>query len=138
MKDIYQIFDEKFETLQKLAEEKNFFGSETVVTDIIKVASMFGYKDGVFIAEVLEAIYGQTAYLFQDYELAEKDQKEVIETAKKCLAIIAKSYRKTDKNEIFDALKEFRNEITELQIRCYNTLTPKPDVERIPIRRRRY
>lgn len=125
MKDLFEIFDEKIEVMQKLTADLNFRACTSVSTDLITTANMFDYKDGVFIGEVFEAIFEQIWRLTRDYILTEDDQNMLKTKFSKYLAIIANSYKKTDKNELYGALSNLRCEVTKLQFSCEQTMKRK-------------
>lgn len=131
MKNLPEIFDEKLALMQKLSSELNFRACLSNTTDLILVSIMFDYKDGVFIGEVLESIFEQTWRLSRDFILTDDDQNMVKEKYNEYLEQIAKTYKNTDKNELYNALLNLRFEITKLQFKCLQTYRRKERQEKI-------
>lgn len=125
MRDLLEIFDEKFILMQKLSTELNFRACLANTSDLIQASIMFDYKDGVFIGEVLEAIFEQSWRLLRDFVLTDDDQKILKAKFGEYLSLIAKSYKEGDKNELFKALSNLRFEITQMQFRCLKSYKRK-------------
>jgi hypothetical protein len=86
---------------------------------------MFEYKEGVFVGEVLEAMFEEIWHLVRDYVLPDEDQISLKENFDKYLGLIANSYKKSDKNELYNALTGLRYEATKLQFKCAQTMKRK-------------
>jgi hypothetical protein len=129
MKELFQVFDEKFVLMQKMASELNFRACLASTSEMIQVSITFEYKDGVFIGEVLEAIYEQTWRLLRDFILPEEDQNMLKAQYDKYLSIIASSYKEKDKNTLYDALLNLRFEITKAQFKCVQNYKRKEKQE---------
>jgi len=125
MRDLFQIFDERLALMRTLGTELNFRACSTNSNDLILASTMFEYKDGVFVGEVLEAIYEQIWRLVRDYILSDEDQISLKANFDKYLDLIANSYKKPDKNELYSALTGLRYEATKLQFKCAQTMKRK-------------
>src|SRR3990170_8199374 len=99
MKDIFQIFDENFVVMQKLANEQNFQACLPLSNNLITTSLMVDYKDGVFIGEVFEAIYSEVDNLFRRFEIVEEEQNRLKSNFNEYIPAIASLYKKSDKNE---------------------------------------
>jgi hypothetical protein len=75
MKEIQELFYEKILLIRKLSMDFNFKACSNISTDLITVSTMFEYQDGVFIGEVLEAVFDQLLDLDRRFDLEESDQK---------------------------------------------------------------
>ena len=137
MKDLFKIFDEHIETINKLVEEPNFLGCETIATDLITISVMSDFGDGILIGEVLEAVFSQISPLFVRFEISEKEQNAIKNKVKEQITLIGKSYNKEDKRNLYEALKNLRSLVTEFQFKCWKTIKRKKEAEGIlGIRRR--
>ncbi len=125
-----QIFDEKFEIMQKLTDETNFSGLSGIATDLITTSIMFKYRDGVFIGEVFEAVFDQIDDLCHDFKVEENERNKVKKSIKECIKAISESFRKTDKNDLYEALLTLRFVVTELQYTCFTTMKRKRRLSR--------
>lgn len=121
MRDIQQLFYEKILIIKKLSIDFNFKGCSNISTDLIAASNLFEYQDGVFIGEVFEAIFDQLLDLDRRFDLEESEQKILKENFQRNLSIIAESFRKDDKNELYQALSNLRYETTKMQYKCYQT-----------------
>ena len=130
MRDLNDIFMEKLTLMQKLSSELNFHACSRISTDLISVSSMLDYKDGVFVGEVLEAMFDQLRRLLVDFELDEKDQNILKENFVKNLELVSQTFTKSDKNQIYTALSNLRFEATQLQYKCFHTLKRKENRHR--------
>ena len=121
MRDIQQLFYEKIILIQKLSMDFNFRACSGSSTDLITAAVLFEYQDGVFIGEVFEGVFDQLHDLVSRYDLDESDQKILKENFDRNLSMIAELFRKSDKNELYQALSNLRYETTKMQYKCYQT-----------------
>ncbi len=131
MKDITQIFDEKFALMQKLSSDLNFQACLANTSDLILASILFDYTDGVFIGEVLEGTFEQTWRLFRQYILTESDQNILKAKYNEYLALTAKTYKDDDKNALYNALSNLRFEITKMQFKCIQTYKRKEKQEQL-------
>ncbi len=127
MKDLFQIFDESIETMQKLIAEDNYAGSSSISTDLITISVMSDFQDGILIGEVLEGIFDQIGQLFFTYRLSVEVQKAVREQICEQLALVGKSYKNGDKEKLYEALRNIRTEATQFQFKCFKTIKPRPE-----------
>lgn len=121
MKDLPELFYEKIRLLQKLSVDFNLEACTTSSTDLITTSILFEYQDGVFIGEVIESIFGQLDNLMNQFELEDEDKETLKESFDKNLGMIAESFKKKDKNELYQALSNLRYDATKMQYKCYQT-----------------
>mgnify|MGYP001047647707 CR=1 FL=1 len=121
MKDIQQLFYEKIASITKLSEDFNFQACKISSNNLITSAIMFEYQDGVFIAEVFESVFEQLNGLMNLFELDDEDKEKLKKSFDKNLSIVAESYRKSDKNELYQALSNLRYDVTKIQYKCIQT-----------------
>jgi len=127
MKQLSEIFAELFDAIIDAVDENNFFACANVSLDFIAVAEMANFKDGVFIGEVFEGLFNQMKILSKDFDLDDEELMQFRELAKQRVQIIANSYQKSDKNEVYEALKEIRNDVTVLQMKTFRFHESKSD-----------
>jgi hypothetical protein len=125
MKDIFDVFDEKFELMQRLVNAGNYDGCLSISTNLITISVMSDYADGVFVGEILESSFGQILPEFRAFEVGEDERKAMGEKIGHQIGLIAKSYRKEDKRELYEALKNLRTAVTEFQFKCRSMMKPK-------------
>lgn len=125
LKDIYQIFDKQFENILAMIDQYRFQNCANISVDLIRISTLSDYKDGILISEVLESVFGQIHPLFQEYEIS-KDEKDSI-IVKLCdqISLLSKSYRKDNKEQTYEILKELRSMTTFLQFKCWNIFKRK-------------
>jgi hypothetical protein len=121
MRDIQQLFCDKISLIQELSLDFNFRACSATSSDLITVAVMFEYTDGVFVGEVFEAVFEQLLDLKRHFELEDKDINNLKDNMKKDIGKVLESLGKSDKNELYQALSDLRFEATKLQYKCYQT-----------------
>lgn len=121
MKDLQEIFYEKILLLQKLSTDFNLKACSTTSTDLITSSILFEYTDGAFIGEVFEGVFEQLNDLMKSFSLDDKDKEILKKSFEKNLGIIAESFKKKDKNELYQALANLRYDATKMQYKCYQT-----------------
>ena len=138
MKDLFQIFDESFETIQKLIEDDNYAGSSSISTDLITVSVMSDFQDGILIGEVLEGVFDQIDQLFYTYALKAEVQNAIRKQTYEQVALIGKSYKNGEKEKLYEALRNIRAIATQFQFKCFKTIKPRPEFgpQRLRVSRR--
>ena len=129
MKNLFQIFEENLEIMQKLIGENNYDGCSSVSTDLITVSVMSDFPDGVLIGEVFEGVFDQVAPLFQAFDLNDEVQSMLKKQIGDQVALVGKSIKDENKATLYDALRNIRNIATQLQFKCYKTMKQKPESE---------
>jgi hypothetical protein len=119
MKQLSEIFTELFTAIHEAVDENNFFACANISLDFIAVAELASFKDGVFIGEVFEGVFSQLKALYNEYVLGDEEFGEFKELTKQRIQIIANSYQKSDKNEVYEALRDIRNDVTVLQMKTF-------------------
>lgn len=125
MKNIFQVFDENFKLIAKTLTQSNYQGCSNIATNLIAVSVLENYSDGVLIGEVFEGIFEQIGPLWERFELGKEEQEIAKEKLRRCIASIAKSYRKENKNDVYVALRDMRTVATNLQFRTVTTVKSK-------------
>lgn len=121
MKNLQELFYEKITNMQKFSAEFNFKACTTISTNLITSAILFEYKDGVFIGEVFEGVFGQLAGLIEQFELDNEDREFLKKSFEKNLGLIAESFTKSDKSKLYCALSDLRYDATKMQYKCIET-----------------
>ena len=129
MKDIFQIFDENFKAISKVLGQGNYQGCSNILTSLTTVAVLANYGDGILIGELFEGALQQVGPVFQRFEFSKEEQDTIKEKLVRTVGAVAKSYQKEDKNELYNALKDFRSVETELQFRAVSLIKSKPEME---------
>jgi len=129
LKNLFQIFEENLEIMQKLIGENNYDGCSSVSTDLITVSVMSDFPDGVLIGEVFEGVFDQVAPLFQAFDLNDEVQSMLKKQIGDQVALVGKSIKDENKATLYDALRNIRNIATQLQFKCYKTMKQKPESE---------
>jgi len=88
---------------------------------MITTAIMLDYQDGVFVAEVLEAIFNQLNTLSRQFDFEDKEHDILVRSLSDNLTVIAKTFGNDDKNKLYQALSNIRFVATKLQYACYQT-----------------
>ena len=130
MKDILEIFDQHFERINMLLEERNFLGCKRIATDLITISVMSDFGDGIFVGEVFEGVFDQISPLFKHFEVSEEEKNDMKNHVKEQVALIAKSFSKKDKRDLYETLKNLRSLVTKFQFKCWHMIKPKPAAER--------
>ncbi|MCW4006453.1 MAG: hypothetical protein NWF04_07680 [Candidatus Bathyarchaeota archaeon] len=125
MREIQQLFYEKILFLKEHSTGFNFLTCARVSTDLITTAAMFNYQDGVFIAEVFEGVFFQLQKMTDIFDIEENDQKKLKDTFESNLTTVAESFKKSDRNELYQALSNLRYETTKQQYKCAHTQNMK-------------
>lgn len=125
MKNNFEIFDEHFQTLTAMVEQKQFSNCASMCSDLANYSAMSNYQDGVLISEILEGIFEQIRYEFKRMNIPNMEQQDFIAELKDSIMSIGATYKDDDKNSTYDALKKARNLATQFQIKCWNTFRTK-------------
>jgi len=126
MKDLFQVFDENFDMIQRLLDQQNLAGCSSISTDLITISRMSNFEDGVFIGEVFESVFDQVSPLFDQYEIKAEDRDSMMQSFKEQVALTQKLYKDQDKTELYNSLKKLRNVATEFQFKCWRTMKLGP------------
>ncbi|MCL2641995.1 MAG: hypothetical protein FWD52_00545 [Candidatus Bathyarchaeota archaeon] len=127
MKQLSEIFADLFTAIRAAVEENNFFACTNISSELILVSELAGFKDGVFIGEVFESSFSQMRSLFNEYVFGSQELELFTESTKQYIQIIADNYENPDKTQVYEALKNIRNDITVLQIKTFRLYESKPD-----------
>lgn len=119
MKQLSEVFTELFTAIYDAVEENNFFACTNVSLDLIAFSELAGFKDGVFIGEVFEGLFSQLNALVKEYDLCDDELGQFKELTKQRVQIIADNYQKSDKNGVYEALRDIRNDVTVLQMKTF-------------------
>lgn len=122
MKNIYEIFDNGLQHIVKL-DKIGFMNCFRTATDLTRVATYCEFKEGVFISEVLEGVFGQIGPLFEQYKIPDDDGKQL--KIKICQNIdqLLNTYKNNDMAQLCENLVNLRFEATDFQLKCYTHWT---------------
>jgi len=129
MKDIYQIFDENFKSLIEMTERMELLNCRNTSLDLIRVASLADFKDGVFIIESLESIYTQVGPLLDQYDVPESDRKQIKDQLYQSIVLLSQNYKGNDKAKLYEILRDLRSFATNFQFKCWNYWNTKKGKE---------
>lgn len=115
MKEVFQIFDEYLPILCESLEKLNFQSCATISTDLIKLSEMVDYTDGVFIGEVLEAVFNQVSVEMARFEISPEEKETLKIQLVGDIQSIYGCYKEEDKNNLYNALRTLRSNATKFQ-----------------------
>jgi hypothetical protein len=135
MKDPFRVFDEAFQTMSHSIDNDNYQGCMNLASDLITLSALSDFAEGVFISEILEAVFSQMSDGLSLFEVSEGDRSALRQELKEGLAMVAGSYKNQDKNGIYAALTKLRVSATGFQFKSWSTMKQKEGVH--VVRRRR-
>ena len=135
---MFGIFDENFDTICGLIEDKNYSGSSNIATDLITISVMSNFRDGLFIGEVFEGVFDQIGVTLENFKVPEEDQKALREKVREYVTLVSRTYKNKDKGAVYEALLNLRVTATEFQFKCYKTMKPKESGVRYALGKRRF
>jgi hypothetical protein len=116
MKSIFDVFNEGFEEIARMAGQGNHKGSFVYSSNLTLFSTLLDYEDGILISELLEGVFSQVGPFAE--ELNPEEIGSINEQLAAQMKIIAGSYRAEDKNALYQALRDLRSIATKFQIRC--------------------
>lgn len=116
VKNLTQIFDESLNNILSIVNDKNYYSCIKISNDLITISVQSDYKDGIFIAEVLDGVFSQIYPISDEYQIDEEYQNNIKDQLKKQLELLLSSYKDGDKNKIYNALKDLRSVATVYQL----------------------
>ena len=106
------VFGTYLNSMKEMVESKNYDSCISRTLDITTVSLHFDYETGLLISEVLEDVFGQVNNAIQERIIDFTIQTSVNDELSQHLDSILKSYRKNDKNDLFNALVKIRSAAT--------------------------
>lgn len=116
MKSIFDVFNEGFEEITRMAGKGNYKGSFVYSSNLTLFSTLLDYEDGILISELLEGVFSQVGPFAE--ELNPEEIGSINEQLAAQMKIIAGSYRAEDKNTLYQALRDLRSIATKFQIKC--------------------
>ena len=134
MKDIYQIFDENFETLARFVGKTGFKNCFNIVADLNRISTFSDFRRGVLIAEILEGVFSQIDPLLKQYDIPDTDRKQMEDKISQNIVLLSSTYKNDDKEKLYEILEDLRFTATAFQFKCWNNWKRKkgdPDRSRL-------
>ncbi len=126
MKDVIAVFDENLKIIADIVAPNNYRNCLLASANLTQFCNMSEYDDGVLISEILESVFSQVGPLFDDYLISDKEKEGISNDIKSSLKVIINNYGKSDKNDLYTALKNFRFTATKIQMKLWTMGIRKP------------
>ena len=126
MKDISKVIQESISQILDLLQEFNFHGSNLVSRDLVTVSKLLDYTDGVFVAAVLAAAFGEIDDLVESYEVDASHLSGTRDELQKRIAVLIDYLKEKKTENIYAQLSGITNVVTDLRINTLYTTKRKP------------
>ena len=111
--NIEEVFDTSLNRMKEMVGDENYSGCTNQTADLTTIAVYFDYETGLLISEVLEAVFGQVDNTIRIRVVDSSRQDQAKEQLSLQMDEVLKSYKKNDKNELFNALMKIRSTATK-------------------------
>lgn len=106
MKEMFQIFQENINYLQKSIQKNNYFGCTNISDDLILLSLLSDFDEGVFSWYVLKTIFYQLDFMYEHYPITEDDKNDIRNKCFNQITAFEKSIKETNKEEVYMILKD--------------------------------
>ena len=110
--DLEEVFDTSLNRMKEMVGDENYSGCANQTTDLTTIAVHFDYESGLLISEVLDSVFEQVNVTIQSRAVGSSQLDKIKEQLNLQLDEVLKSYKKNDKNELFNALMKIRSAAT--------------------------
>jgi hypothetical protein len=84
------------------------------------------HEDGIFIGEVLEAIFNEIDDLFSSFDVSAEDKQAIKNSSIECLSTLVANFKEPNNHKVYSSLKALRVMATKSQFKYWDTFEPKP------------
>jgi hypothetical protein len=133
MKDLNQISEEYFSSLFDSLDKSNFMSCASISSDFIKFSEIIDFNDGVFIGEIFESVFMQITTEISKYQVTDEEINELKVGLNKSITIVSSIYNESDKNELYNILKEMRLITTKFQFKLRRQCKVRQAIPQFPL-----
>ena len=125
--DFGNIVKSKIPMLRSLIAELNFHACMNFGSDLLRHSEFIKYKEGVFIGEIIENLFGNIQSLNDVFGLKQEDITDMLNEIYPLLDFLEKNLLQEDKDkkiELYNLLINARYAVTEKQITYFREQKP--------------
>lgn len=115
MKEIFQIFEENINYIQKAIQKNNFFGCTNISDDLILLSLLSNFEDGVFNWYVLKTVFYQLDFIYEHYPITDEDKNDIRNECYNQITLFEKSHKENNKDELYSILKDLVYSVIQLE-----------------------
>ena len=112
--NVDEVIDACLNRMKDLAEGGNYTACASLASDLTMISYRFDYESGMLLSEVVGDAFGQVDHTLRMRVVDENYQNKVREELKLHLDGVLQSYKKDNKNDLFNALMKIRSTATRL------------------------
>lgn len=126
LKNVSEVIINEFSRILEQIDSENYLACRKIATNLIRFSGMVDFNFGIFIGEVLEAIFSETDHLIGTYDISEVDREKLRTSSSTCISELRKiDIDNLKDQDVYTLLKELRIVVTKMQFNYWDIFETK-------------
>jgi hypothetical protein len=126
LKNVSEVFKHEFSRIMDQIGSENYSSCRKISANLIRFSGMIDFDTGIFIGEVLEAIFSETDMLINTHEVKETDRETIKVASSACISGLEKMKMDgVSDHDLQELLRDLRVVVTKTQFEYWDTSDTK-------------